>query len=178
MIEQWNIWIGVSTDMQPELVGVVRGHAQNDDGSYIPEPAVEFPALNNMAAATIEFFSNVFDADATSKLFKGYTTGGKTYKVWSVYALKPDDAAQVRSDLDAMAATYAQDFKLLGFWRTSDGVPLGVDYDDSDPPLLVGTAAYPTPAWAVNFMPDVEGSPAAEITDVILIAGQASKVFI
>ena len=137
-----------------------------------------------MAAETLDFFTAIFGAETSSRMFKTYTVGPKEYKLWSVYALKPDNAAQVRSDLDAMAAVYDQDFKLVGFWRFDDGVPLGMDWDESDPPELVGTVAYPTPAWAVNFMPDVYdnseppvASPPTELTDVISLSRQAKRIF-
>lgn len=168
---QWNIWLGISVDMQPELVGLVR------DGI----PAVNFPALNNMADVTKEFFTNTFYDDSTT-VFEPWDAGnGKTYKLWSVYATKPSAAQTIRNDLDAIAATYSDDFKLVGFWRTSDGAPLGMDWDDSDPPALVGTVAYPTPAWTINFMPArFDGQtwiPATEITDAHLLAGQAERIF-
>ena len=59
-----------------------------------------------------------------------------------------------------------------------------MQWDDSEPPVLIGTPWYPTPQQVVNFMPDVWNgddpptySPATEVTDCNLLFGQAPRHF-
>jgi len=158
--------------MRADLVGYIR-----DD-----EPPVNFPALANMSAATKEFFGNVHDQNAIDRLFKQHEAQGRVYSMFSAYADKPDDHAQVRSDLDAIVAAYPLDFLMMGGWNYDTGAELGG----------VGTEFWPIPLQYLNFMADVMTdpgdpeaeppvpptyAPATDPADTVLLFGQAPRVF-
>lgn len=188
---RFNIWLAMSREFQTELVGLVLNG----------ELAVEFPGLNNLSTVTLEFFSNTYDSDGINRIFRQYASGnGKTYRMWSVYVNAPDDAAQVRSDLDSMESFYASDFMILGGWHflsdmpnPAPGVeprarPMGMDWE-GDPSSPVGSAFWATPSTVLNFMPLVMVDPGDEDTpptyeeptvpvDGNLLYGQSPRYFV
>lgn len=176
-MSRYNIQFGASAEMRTDLVNYVKG---DDNGD--PIPPVNFPALSNMSEATRQFFRNVYDQDAIDRLFKQHEAQGRVYSLFSAYSNKPDDHQQVRSDLDAIAATYPMDFLMMGAWDYDTGAEVGGS----------GTEFWPIPAQYLNFMPDVMTdpgdpeadppvpptyAPATDPIDVNLLFGQAPRDF-
>ena len=175
MANTHNFWCGISQAFQDELVGVVR-----DD-----VPAVTYPMLNELEAETYELFATIYDSGAMERLFR--TWHAKSYRCWNCYTTKPDNVGKVRADLDALATEYPTDFSILGAWHYGDGRPIGMRWDESDPPQLVDDPWYPQPAETIEFMPDivvddtdpenpVMGRP-TELSNVLLCFGQPPRVF-
>ena len=172
-MNSYNLWLGMSQAFQADLVPLIQ------DGT----PATEFPGLNQLNEATLALFRNTHDAESMERLFKLWPgPGNANYRVWSFYFDKPLEGPVIRSDIDAMAATYPTDFLPMGAWRTSDGGEVGADYDEDG--AQTDTGWWPVPAQVVNFMPDVWNgdepptySTAEEPTDVNLLLGQAPRDF-
>ena len=170
----YNMWLSVSKDMQDELKGWIDPGEGED-----PQEPVLFPIIKDLSPTTLEFFRSSYDSDTVSRLFRTWTAAGRNYRVWSLYANKPDDVPMIKSDLDMMMLAYPQDFDVSGAWRFDDGRQVG------DPPW------YPNPPQLINFMPLVftpgPGYPEDEndytmeepttLTDVNVLAGQAPRVF-
>jgi hypothetical protein len=155
-MSQFNLWLGMSQAFQQELVPLIN----------VGTPAVLFPGLNNMDEVTLALFRTTHDAENVARLFKLWPgPGAKNFRVWSFYFAKPLEGPQIRADIDAMAATYPTDFLPMGAWRTDTGAEVG------DP------VWWPVPAQVVNFMPDIDGTPATEPTDVNLLFGQVPRDF-
>lgn len=187
---RFNIWLAFSSELQGELAALVR-----DD-----IPASEFPGLNNLSPETREFFKNAYDGDALDRIFKRYNAGnGKQYRLWSFYVNKPDDADQVRSDLDNMESFYPADFIIMGGWHyLSDmpnpepGVeprarPIGMTWT-GNPSQPTGSPFWATPSTILNFMPDevigeeedgepIYGPPTKPV-DGNLLYGQSPRYFV
>lgn len=132
-----------------------------------------FPLLVNISEATKRFFLASYKTDLIDHLFIHYQANSRDYRVWSFYIDKPgpNDLADIQSDLDAIASTYSQDFIIMGAWQVATGQAV---------------ADYPSPPSLINFMPptwDHSTNPPTEIpptglSDVVLLAGQAPRVFI
>lgn len=161
-----NFWIGMSQEMQADLVGWVATEP--------PVTPVNFPLLENMNDETIAFFRESHDAGSLDKLFVRYLANSRNYRVWSFYVTKLADVTPVRDNLDALTSNYPQDFIIMGAWNYLTGEAL---------------AAYPSPPSLINFMPptwdhDVVPPaepieiPRTELVDVNLLAGQAPREFI
>lgn len=172
----YNFWLGLSVDFKGELWQYIRNDVT----------PVMFPLLENLAQDTKDFFNAIYDEGALDTLFLTWNNGSKDFKMLSFYANKPENVAQVRSDIDAMVASYPNDFSVLGAWHCSDGRQLGIDDQGA------GTPTYDTPAFAINFMPDVvvdPGDPRGEppvpptterptqLSDINVLFGQAPRVF-
>lgn len=173
-VQSFNFWIGLSTAFKNELWLYVR------DG-VVP---TTFTQLENLSDDTKEFFRAIYDENALDRLFLKWTSPqAKEFNMLSFYANKPENVAQVESDLNAMQSTYSDDFSILGAWRCDDGMQIGGN----------DTPSFPTPSFAINFMPDVmidPGDPEADpvvpptyerptqLTDVNLLFGQAKRDFV
>ncbi len=163
---RYNAWITMSQQFKDELWGYVRRG----------EEATQFPLINTINDVTGEFFQSIYDAGAVERLFKPWNAAGRTYKLWSFYANKPENVSTIRDDWDMLIAAYPQDFSVSGAWDYETGQEVGGE-----------NPWYPIPNQLLNFMPDiwVSGSPpdppvyeeASVLTDVILIAGQAPRSF-
>lgn len=153
-----NAWLGISAAYQSELVDYVL----NDVAP------VEFPLLANMSDSTKTFLSGIYDAGAMDRAYRKW--GGKDYRMWSCYTEEDDTGlGQIKSDFDAMAATYPTDFSVLGAWHYATGEPIGG----------LATPTYPQPAQTINFMPDVDdqGTRPTELSNILLVFGQPPRVF-
>ena len=158
-----NFWIGLSQEMQADLVGWVATEP--------PVPPVNFPLLENLNEETIAFFNESHDAGSLDKLFRHYDSGNRNYRVWSFYVTRLSDVTPVRNNLDALTANYPLDFLIMGAWQFETGQAV---------------SAYPSPPSLINFMPptwDHDTNPPTEIpptevSDVNLLAGQAPREFI
>lgn len=177
---RFNIWLGLSAELQAELVALIK----------YGEPAEEFPGLNQMSDATKAFFKNVYDAEGLELLFQQFVGPQRTYRLWSIYANKPEDAPQVRSDLDAIQGAYPQDFLKMGAWEYQTGREVSAEYNDQGEQITVGW--MPIPAQIMRFMPPVMSDPgdlgtdpvtpptfvpATDPTDVNLLFGQSPRDF-
>jgi len=181
------MWCSISEVYRAELWPYVKWHGgkqTEEDGTPIPEPVpTAFPTIADIDQVTVEFFNNIHDADAVERLFKSWNAAGRTYKVWSLYANKPENTPQIRSDLDMLNAADPQDFSVSGAWKCSDGGEVGAD---------AAGVWYPIPPQIINFMPDIMTDPgdpeadppvpptyvpATEPTDVNLLFGQAPRDF-
>jgi hypothetical protein len=155
-MSQFNLWLGMSQAFQAELVPLIN------EGT----PATAFPGLNQLDEVTLELFRNSHDAENVARLFKLWPgPGAKNYRVWSFYFAKPLQGPLIRADIDEMAADYPGDFLPMGAWRTDTGAEVG------------NPVWWPVPAQVVNFMPDIDGLPATEPTDVNLLFGQVPRDF-
>ena len=158
----------MSQEFKSELWGYVRRPH---------EPPVLFPDIALISQATVDFFNAIYDDGAYERLFKPWDAAGRTYRLWSFYANKPDGTQQIRADLDMLIASYPQDFGVLGAWNWTTGQEVGA---------AQGEPWYPIPHQTLNFMPDVivdpevdppEMAPATELTDVVLVLGQHARDF-
>ena len=180
MANLYNAWMSMSDHFKGELWPYVRDEP--------PTMAIDFPEINNIAEETRQFFRNIHDEDAIERGFKPWNAAGRTYRVWSFYANRPEDTAIIRADWDMLAATYPQDYAILGLWQ----------YGQQDPPIQgyeVGTGGganpgsewYPIPPQTLNFMADVivdntdpenpVYGPATDLTDTNLLFGQGKRDF-
>ena len=151
------------------------------------EEPVTFPELANISEGTKVLFQTIYDSGAMDRLFRKW--GGKDYRCWNCYVQdKPENVPEIRADLDNLAATYPTDFSIIGAWHYEDGRPVGMQWDDSDPPVLTGDPWYPNPAETINFMPDVPDPNSAdpenpdmirptELSNVLMVYGQAARTF-
>ena len=124
----YNVWIGCSTVF-------LDWYKDNKD---------EYPQLQK-----------VHDVAVVQRLFREFTAGGKTYKLFSLY-LNNSQAAQ---DLfDKLQTNFPQDFAIVGVWHM-DGRQAGTQWelDGEGVPTgnVTGTPAYPIHAQAYRFMPDI-----------------------
>lgn len=173
--------ITLSEVYKAELWPYVKWHSGqtiDENGDPIPEPIpTSFPTISSMDQVTVEFFTNIHDAGAVERLFKSWDAAGRTYKMWSFYADKPENTPQIHADIDMLAAADPQDFSGVGAWSCSTGAEVGG----------TGTEWYPVPPQYINFMPDIiidntdpENpiyGPATDPTDVNLLFGQEPRNF-
>lgn len=171
----FNFWQSMSTDFAVELNKVIKGEYNN---KFNPPPT--FPLIADMSPFTHDLYVYIAGEDAVDTGFKRWNAAGRVYKNWSVNAVKPEGYQQIRDDFDSWHAAYDKDFGITGAWRFDDGRPVGMQWVDPGDHSqgLTGTPWYPTPAQTINFMPDVNGQPATELTDVHLLYGQAPRIFV
>ena len=166
---RFNMWCSMSQDFKGELWPYIKNGT----------PAVTFPDINNIDNVTAEFFNTIYDEGAVERLYKQWDAAGRQYKLWSMYAEKPEGLQQIRADLDMLIASYPQDFAVLGAWNYETGQEVGE---------AQGDIWYPLPNQTLNFMPDIIISdngednpptmgPATELTDVLMMFGQANRSF-
>ena len=174
MANFYNFWLSVSQEMQNELKGWIAPPEGQE-----PTPPVQFPRIEELSQDTLDVLLATYDGDTVSRLFRTWDAGGRNYRVWSCYALKPENTAQVKADFDMMETEYPQDFDISGAWRFDTGARVG------NPPW------YVNPPQLINFMPLIftpgPGYPEDEndytmeepttLTDVNLLAGQAPRAF-
>ena len=172
----FNFWQTMSTDFAVEMNKLVKGEYNDKYGPY-PE---SFPLLMDVSVYTTNLYRYIVGEDAVDTGFKRWQAAGRTYKMWSLNANKPEGYQQIRDDFDMLNLAYNKDFDIVGAWRFDDGRPVGMQWVDPEDHSqgLTGTPWYPTPAQVINFMPDVDGQPATELTDVHLLYGQAPRVFV
>lgn len=153
---KYNAWCGVSTDF-------LDWYKDNKD---------QYRQLEMM-----------HDAEVVRGLFKTFTAGGKTYKLFSIYV---DEAKDARDLFDKLQANYPQDFAIVGVWKTDTGLQGGTNYDE-DGETVIGTPSYPIHAQAWRFMPDtytgdppvaVSATSNASLRDVNLLVGQEQRRFV
>ncbi|MDB4312055.1 hypothetical protein N9937_01365 [bacterium] len=172
---KYNAWLGMSAAFQSDMVQLVLNDV----------PATTFPLLNNMSQDTKDFFKGIHDAGSMDRLFRKWSV--HDYRAWNCYVAKSEGGmGQIKSDLDAAVAAYPSDFSILGVWHYEDGRQIGTSWDESDPPVLIGTPTYPQPAQTINFMPDIP-DPASpdpenpvmirptELSNVLLMFGQPAR---
>lgn len=165
-----NMWLSMSQAFKNELWPYVNNGV---------EP-VQFPEIANISQQTVDFFKNIHDEGALERLFKEWNAAGRTYKMWSFYANKPEDVGPIKTDLDMLSAAYDQDISVMGAWNYGSGSEVG------------NPTWYPIPSQTINFMPDVMTDPgdpeadppvpptyepATEPTDTNLLYGQAPRDF-
>lgn len=170
----YNMWVSASAEMKSELKRWVRGDYTTDPGPKPagapsefawPQPGREntnplaaFPEIEAMSQDTRELFEGFLESDTTENFLEQWQAAGRVYKIWSVYATKPERTPLVRSDLDMLSAAHWKDFSVMGAWSW-DGSHVG------NPPW------YPIPPELINFMPnDV-------LEDVHLLVGQSPRDF-
>jgi hypothetical protein len=172
-MSRYNMHISMSQAFKNELWPFIK------DGT----PAVTFPEINNIDPLTVEFFNNIYDADAVERLYKEWNAAGRTYKLWSFYSNKPEGQTIIRADIDMLNSVYPQDFSGMGAWAYDTGQEVG---------SAQGEVWYPVPPQYINFMPDIMTdpgdpeaeppvpptyAPATDPADVVLLFGQAPRVF-
>lgn len=185
----FNFWQSMSQEFQAELNGLINGEYSVDDN--LPPT---FPLIVNLSNETIELYQTLVGSEAVIRLFETFDhPNGKTYRTWSLYTNKPENAPQIRSDFDAMHAAYPSDMDVIGLWDW-DGRPLGMQWVDPEDHSqgLTGTPIYETPSYGIYFMPDVKVPgpawpddpddwttvPATTMSDVHLLYGQAPRQFV
>ena len=89
---------------------------------------------------------------------------------------------QVKDALDYLEEQWPGHFIVAGAWNKDTGLQAGTAMDDEG--NITGTPVYPIPTNALlQMMPDVwdeateQFNPATELSDVILLMGQAPRRF-
>ena len=154
-MDKYNVWVGCSTDF-------LDIYKDNKD---------EYKQLQM-----------VHDWNVVGGLFKTFTAGGKTYKLFSLYL---DDGKSAKDLFDKLAANFPQDFAIVGVWKTDTGLQVGTSYDEEG--NIVGTPTYPIHAQAWRFMPDtyigdppvaVPATSNSDLRDVNLVDDQKPRMFV
>ena len=124
-----------------------------------PEDDTEQQAKNRVA------LSKCGDIDVIPGLFKGRTQGPRT---WQLYSMLYDvvDRVQFEQEVELFKSENPGTTDVLGSWNW-DGTQVNDD----------GTPIYPIPSRLIDYMPDVDGSPATVLTDVNLYFGQSPRDF-
>ena len=167
-MSEFNMFVGASTDFAAEAKALLRPGTDENGQPIPPTPAVQFPGLNGLSQDTQNALNGTHDGTVVQRLFKTVNANGRTYKVFSFYTDKPANPGDVKVDFEALAALYPLDFQVMGIWHTDTGNAVG---------------AFPVSPQLINFMPDIYDpeldtySPATELTDVNLLAGQAPRDF-
>ena len=176
-----NVWLALREEAQDAIIERIRWDSESD-GEYTG------PVTDREA----KLFRYMADQGGVSRLFKTSTTAGKVWSLWSVTFT--ENLPKVKIELDQLLADRPNHVVILGAWRRN-GSQHGMDpvystrtVDDIEETYISGydgTAAYPIPTTQLlKFMPDVWNgdepptySPAVQITDVNIVAGQELRDF-
>ena len=104
---------------------------------------------------------------AVRDIFKKPDEGPRSYELWSLYYEIEDGAEllQIRNDLNA---EFPGQVRTIGAWW----------WDGSQVLNPGGTQPlFPLHTSVLEYMPDIDGSPATELTDVNLGLGQSPRQF-
>jgi hypothetical protein len=124
---------------------------------------------------TLAILDTAYDAKNVQPLYEN--PAGPLF----LFNLNLNTAEETEIAIAYLLATYpAGEIATQGAWHYDTGVQLGQDYNNSNPPQLVGTPTYPIPANAWETMPPLDGVPAtsnADLRDINLLSGQAPRIF-
>ena len=163
------VWIVMRDDAITELKADVQAYrADSYTGDY--------PKM-------IQFFSESVAQGVMERVSRMESAAGRDFRLFSFYTNKRQDIAEIRADIEAYdAAEPANKFGIAGAWH-SDGRQLGADYTEEG--VIASAPLYPIDdVQLLKFMPDVSDggdppvfSPATELTDIHLMAGQTPRDF-
>ena len=162
MSQNANVWIVLSDTLYQQIKDILT-----DDEYAGPEEDL------------LNFLRHQVDWKTTFQLFKTPIILGEVRYLFSLsFNGRDTNLGQVKQTIDALSASYGIDFSVAGswWWDGSQGM------DNSVSPAV---PFYPiNQAQLLKFMPDVwDGSsppqpvPAAQLTDVNLVQGQAPRDF-
>ena len=133
-------------------------------------PAEDPADDTELQAKNRETLSKCGDIAVIPNIFKARVQGPRT---WKVYSLLYDvqTGQEFEQAVELFKSENPGQTDVLGAWHYEDGRQYGVELNGS------GTPLYPIPARVIDYMPDVDGSPATVVTDVNLYYGQAHRDF-
>lgn len=160
----YELWISASQAFKSEVQRRLNGNYTSPPPPGITRPwppndnPLTFDLLYTMSEETYALFHEILDSDVLQNFLESWDAAGRTYRVWSLYAPRPERVPPVRADFDTWIAAYPKDFAVMGAWRW-DGQQVG------NPPW------YPIPDELINFM------PRGVLEDVHLLVGQSPRDF-
>ena len=134
-------------------------------------PAEDPADDTELQAKNRETLSRCGDIQVQPGLWKTRTQGPRS---WQLYSLlyEVDTGPEFEQAIERFKSENPGQTDVLGAWFFDDGMQYGIDPDDPESRPL-----YPIPARLIDYMPDVEGAPATQVTDVNLYYGQAPRDF-
>ena len=136
-----------------------------------------------MDAKTFKILNRISAAGFFLQRFKQAAFGNKTYRIFNILTERGMAPLQVKDALDYLEEQWPGHFIVAGAWNKDTGLQAGTAMDNEG--NITGTPVYPIPTNALlQMMPDVwdeateQFNPATELSDVILLMGQAPRRFI
>ena len=138
-----------------------------------PELDTELQAKNR------EALSRATDIDVVPLLFKQETQAGKQ---WTLYIFTYDFELprETEQAVERLASENPGQTRELGGWDW-DGKMFGEEWAYDQDGNITGTTGvplYPLYGNLLSYMPDVNGVPATEVTDVNILLGQTPRRFV
>lgn len=133
-------------------------------------PAENIEDDTELQAKNREALSRAADYEVVANLFKKRTQGPRSWSIYS-FVYQADTKQEIEQAVERLASENPGMTSAKGAWHFEDGRQFGIELDGSGVPL------YPISGSLINYMPDVDGAPAIELTDVNLLFGQAPRVF-
>lgn len=152
-----NVWLAASEDMMQAYKDYPN--SSMDEQSY-------------------DIISSAWGIEGSAKLFKAQPIGGKDWSIFGLYTPRNPNLQNIKSSLDYLEATWPNDCAVAGAWYCIMAGP-----DGKARQAGIAEDGTGTPIWPINFtqlikfMPDVDGQPATELTDVSLVSGQLPRNF-
>lgn len=109
---------------------------------------------------TRRIFEKMSDLDNVQRLFKSPDINGNIYHLYTIY-FDSEDVQQAADAINYLTTEYPSHIIIGGAWRWNGTQIPG----------------YPPHPQLIKLMPDVEGFPATELTDVNIMAGQTERDF-